>query len=87
MVGEDTPTYAEGDGIDLAEGGAGIRTAGNLKIGDTVQLQIPLPIGSLRVPACVRYQSGSEYGFEFLALGVAEREYIRDACRNFERID
>jgi hypothetical protein len=49
-------------------------------------LSIPLAAGPLRLPACVRYQYGSEYGFEFVGLGLSEREYIRKACENLMRI-
>ena len=80
------PSYAGGRAIDLAEGGAGVRTSGLLDLGEIVDLQIPLPLGPLRLPACVRYQRGSEYGFEFVALGIPEREYIRNACSSLLRI-
>jgi hypothetical protein len=80
------PTYTEGRGVDLAEGGAGVTTGSKLQIGDTVHLLIPLAEGGLRVPAYVRYQYGSEYGFEFVALGTTEREYIREACKSLMRI-
>jgi PilZ domain len=80
------PTYTDARSIDLAEGGAGVRTSGKLDIGEIVDLQIPLPLGPLRLPACVRYQRGSEYGVEFVALGIPEREYIRNACSSLRRI-
>jgi hypothetical protein len=82
----EVPTYVHGRGVDLAEGGAGVTTGSKLQIGDTVHLQIPLAAGAIRLPARVRYQYGSEYGFEFVALGVPEREYIREACRSLMRI-
>jgi hypothetical protein len=80
------PSYTDGRAIDLAEGGAGVRTSGLLDVGEIVDLQIPLPLGALRLPACVRYQRGAEYGFEFVALGIPEREYIRNACSSLRRI-
>ena len=82
----ETPTYTGGHLIDLAEGGAGVRTSGKLDIGEIVDIQIPLPLGPLRLPACVRYQRGSEYGVEFVALGIPEREYIRNACSSLRRV-
>jgi len=85
MQGE-MPTYVEGRGVDLAEGGAGVTTGSRLQIGDTVHLQIPFAAGALRIPARVCYQYGSEYGFEFVALGTSEREYILEACNSLMRI-
>ena len=83
---EETTTYIHAQCIDLGEGGAGVRTNSDLPMGETVHLQIPLSSGALRLPAYVRYRAGSNYGFEFLALGDAEREYIRNACTSLVRI-
>src|SRR5689334_10168382 len=81
-----TSSYIPARGIDLGEGGVGLYTPTDLQVGETVHLQIPLPAGELRLPACVRYRKGSDYGFEFLALGASERQFIREACRSLERI-
>lgn len=81
-----TSSFIAGRGIDLGEGGVGAYTSSDLQVGETVHLQIALPAGELRLPACVRYRHGFDYGFEFLALGAAEREYIREACKSLERI-
>jgi hypothetical protein len=83
---EHTAAYVHGQGIDLSEGGAAVRTSRNLPVGETVHLRIPLPTGALSLPAYIRYRYGSSYGFEFLALGAAERKYIREACVSLERI-
>lgn len=80
------PTYVPGRAVDLAEGGAGITTSVKLEIGDTVHLQIPLSPEPLHIPARVCYQYGPEYGFEFVALGIPEREYIRESCKSLRRI-
>lgn len=82
----DAPTYVEGRGVDLAEGGAGVTTAAKLEVGDTVHLQIPLAPGPLHLPARVCYQYGAEYGLEFVALGISEREYIRENCKSLMRV-
>jgi hypothetical protein len=82
----ETPTYVQGRGVDLAEGGVGVTTATKLDVGDTVHLQIPLSPDPLHLPARVCYHYGSEYGFEFVALGIPEREYIRESCKSFMRI-
>ena len=80
------PIYVDGRAVDLAEGGAGVTTTSKLDIGDTVQLQIPLWPSPLHLPARVCYRYGSEYGFEFVALGIPEREYIRESCKSLMRI-
>ena len=72
--------------MDLAEGGAGVTTSTKLEVGDTVHLQIPLTPGALHVPARVCYQYGAEYGLEFVALGISEREYIRENCKSLLRV-
>ena len=82
----DTPTMVEGFCTILGEGGAGVRTKEQLKVDEIVYLQIPLPKRLLKLPASVRYQHGSDSGFEFLALGTAERKFIRDSCRSFPRV-
>ena len=80
------PTYVEGRGVDLAEGGLGVATAAKLQVGDTVHLQIPITPNPLRLPARVCYHYGPEYGFEFVALGATEREYIRESCKSMMRV-
>ncbi|MFL6439656.1 MAG: PilZ domain-containing protein [Terriglobales bacterium] len=82
----EAPIYVDGRGVDLAEGGAAVITSSRLEVGDTVLLQIPLTPGLLHVPARVCYQFGSEYGFEFVALGIPEREYIREGCKSSMRV-
>jgi hypothetical protein len=84
---EERLTYLSARGIDLAEGGAGVTTTRTkLEIGDVVHLQIPLNPGPLHLPARVCYQYGFEYGFEFLGLGIPEREYIRERCESLIRV-
>lgn len=80
------PTYFEGRTVDLAEGGAGVTTSAKLQVGDTVQLQIQLSPTPLHLPARICYQYGSEYGFEFVALGISERDYIRESCKSLMRV-
>jgi hypothetical protein len=80
------PTYVDGRGVDLAEGGLGASTSARLEVGDTVHLQIPLASDSLHLPARVCYRYGPEYGFEFVGLGIPEREYIRKSCKSLMQI-
>lgn len=81
-----TSSFISARGIDLGEGGVGLYTPTDLQVGETVHLKIRIPAGELRLPACVRYRHGSDYGFEFLALGASEREFIREVCKSLERI-
>jgi hypothetical protein len=80
------PQDVTGFCMSLGEGGAGVRTDEPLSVDEIVYLQIPLPVRPLRLPASVRYQHGHDYGMEFLALGVTEREYIRSACSALPRV-
>ena len=86
LIEAEMPSYFEGRTVDLAEGGAGVTTSAKLQVGDTVHLQIELSPESLRLPARVCYHYGSEYGFEFVALGISEREYIRQSCKSLMRV-
>ena len=82
----DALSYASGYCLNLGEGGMAVRECMELNIGEIVGIRIELPVGPLRVPACVRYRNGSSYGFEFLGLGIPERDYIRSACKSLEEL-
>ena len=76
----DAPSYITGFCLNVSEGGMAVRGCEQLNMGEIVDLRIELPVGLLCVPACVRHHSGTDYGLEFIALGIAERDYIRDGC-------
>ena len=86
VMREEKPKFLHGRAATLGEGGIGVHISEELTVGDVIDLQILLPVGPLHVPASVRYQSGSVFGCEFLALGMPEREYIRNACTQLPRI-
>jgi CheY-like chemotaxis protein len=67
----------------LGEGGVSGKIEGNLRLGETVLLQIcdaeRTPV--LEPRARVRYQTPDTYGFEFLDLTPAQRMEVEEFCR------
>lgn len=67
----------EGWARDLSESGVGAFVAAPLLVGESVTLTIPLSAGEeLIVPAKVRRNLGTQYGFEFTALSGVQRQQI-----------
>ena len=62
--------------LDLSVGGFGVLVKGDLKTGDTVELEFPLMERQLRLIAIVRYSSVDRSGLEFLGLTQEERTQI-----------
>ena len=76
-VGE--PLLTEGWARDLSESGVGAFVAAPLLVGEMATLTIPLPTGEeLVIPAKVRRNLGTQYGFEFTALSAEQRKQIAD---------
>ena len=71
-----------GRSTELGEDGIGATLTGELQAGETVSLEIPLPLSPypLKVRAIVRYRDGLRYGFEFLTLNDTQREMLRRVC-------
>jgi PilZ domain len=71
-----------GRSTELGLDGIGATLTGELAAGETVSLEIPLPLSPypLKVRAIVRYRDGLRYGFEFLTLNDAQREMLRRVC-------
>jgi PilZ domain len=71
-----------GHSTELGEDGIGATLTGELEIGETVSLEIPLPLSAypLKVRGLVRYRRGLRYGFEFLALDDAQRDTLHRVC-------
>lgn len=71
------PIISEGWARDLSESGIGAFVAAHLLVGELVTLTIPLPNGEqLVIPAKVRRNLGTQYGFEFTALSTEQRKQI-----------
>jgi hypothetical protein len=71
-----------GRSTELGEDGIGATLTGEIAIGETVCLTIPLPLSPypLEVRAVVRYRQGLHYGFEFLTVNQTQRDMIRRVC-------
>ena len=62
--------------LDISEGGLGALVQGNLKIGETVQVDLPLAEKTIHIVAVVRHTSALRSGFEFLRLSDSDRKQI-----------
>lgn len=73
---------------DISESGLGATVAGELKIGEIVELDFHLT-GSLtpvKLQAEVKYRQGFQYGFHFLNVTELEKSGIREAAKNLEPV-
>ncbi len=66
-----------GISLDIGEGGLGALVQGSLRVGETVEIDLPLPERKLSAVAIVRYSSSERSGFEFVGLTTEERLHIR----------
>lgn len=62
--------------LDISEGGMAALIPDDLGIGETVEVDLPLPTGLLNVLAKVRYKAPSRCGFEFIGLSSQEQRQI-----------
>lgn len=69
---------------NLAEGGMAATVAGEMPMGELVELEFRLPDASepLVLRAEVRYRQGFQYGFKFLPPSNEQLEMIRHAVRD-----
>jgi TonB family protein len=76
------PDTVPGRTVDASENGIAAMLAGELTPGETVGVQIQLPVmpDPLRTRAKVRYQDKLRCGLEFLWLSAEERAAIRDSA-------
>jgi PilZ domain len=73
---------------DISESGIGATVAGELKMGEVVELEFHLT-GSLtpaKLQAEVKYRQGFQYGFHFLNATEELKNGIRQAAKNLERV-
>jgi len=79
-----TPTTLHGRTKNLGEGGMGATVAGDIPLGQFVELQFTVPEASepLVVRAEVRYRQGFQYGFKFIGLTEQQSATIRSAVRD-----
>jgi len=70
---------SRGISLDISEGGLGALVQGALRVGETVEIDLPLPGHVLNAVAIVRHTSTMRSGFEFLGLTPEERAEITNA--------
>jgi hypothetical protein len=66
--------------LDISEGGLGALVQGDLRPGETVELDLSLPEQALSAVAIVRHSSQVRSGFEFLGLTAEERGRLTAFC-------
>src|ERR1700756_3868086 len=66
--------------LDISEGGLGALVQGDLRLGETVEIDLQLPEHSLSTIAIVRHTSNVRSGFEFLGMTPEERLQIAKTC-------
>ena len=67
---------AHGMSLDISAGGVGAIVQGRLRVGEYVQIDLPIRSRRLRTSAVVRYTSNLRCGFEFLRLNYEESKQI-----------
>jgi hypothetical protein len=73
---------------DLGDGGLGATVAGDIPVGEIVELEFQLPSADdpMTIYAEVRYRQGFQYGFRFVTPTDRQKETIRRATRNLPMI-
>jgi hypothetical protein len=67
---------------DLSESGLAAFVAEELQVGDKVVLELPIAgEKKLAIPARVARRLGTQYGFQFTALGMEQRRTLQQAMR------
>lgn len=84
IVRDKTAATLHGRSKNLGEGGMGATVAGDIPLGELVEVQFQVPNASdpLVLRAEVRYRQGFQYGFKFLQPSEEQRELIRATLRN-----
>lgn len=62
--------------LDISAGGLAAIVPDTLRVGETVEIELPLPVGLLNTLAKVRYNSENRCGFEFVGLSAQEQQQI-----------
>lgn len=67
---------------ELGQDGIGATLSGELKAGEVVSLEFPVPLPPhlMKVRAVVRYSDGLRCGFEFLVVTDEQRLMLRQVC-------
>lgn len=77
---------AEGHGTDVSQGGLALKTAAKLQPGETVTIEMTLPITGHKVmiTGAIRNEENGQYGVEFVGLGEMQRNVILRLCAVLE---
>jgi TonB family protein len=83
------PDTMPGRSVNLGERGIAAMMAGELVAGETVgvELRLPLAVDPLRARALVRYQDKLRCGLEFVGLSAEQRASIRDWAKDTKALD
>ena len=76
-------SYLWGRSTELGLDGIGATLTGDLKPGEVVSMEFPLPLSPypLKLRAIVRYRIGLHYGFEFLTPTLEQRSSLERVCQ------
>jgi hypothetical protein len=77
-------THLWGRTNEIAADGVGATVTGELKSGEVVSVEFPIPIAPfiMKLRAIVRYSDGLRCGFEFLVVTAQQRETMRQLCES-----
>lgn len=78
-LGASEPSPLHAISLDISESGLGALVQGNLNVGESVQVDIPLGDKTVSIVAVVRHTSPLRSGFEFQRLSERDRQYITRA--------
>ncbi len=81
-----TLEVTEGHGTDVSQGGLALKTKAKLQIGETVTIEMTLPITGhqIRVTGSIQNEENGQYGVEFVGLGEMQRNAIDRLCATLE---
>ena len=79
---EGLTTACWGRTSELGQDGIGATLSGELKTGEVVSLEFPIPLPPhvMKVRAVVRYSDGLRCGFEFLVVTEEQKQTLHQVC-------
>jgi hypothetical protein len=79
---EGVTTTLWGRTSELGEDGVGATLTGELKAGEVVSMEFPVPVAPflIKLRAIVRYTDGLRCGFEFLKVSQEQRQTLSRVC-------
>lgn len=83
MVTSHTSGKLKGHTVDISESGLSALLSIEVPLGEVVELNFTLPLGSVAIYAMVRQKNAFRYGFQFVAANCVQ-DVIRPTCRQLE---